>query len=239
MSAPHFPPLFQGVATAGADPFAVACSEARAGCDAGVVSYDITSDTLRAAIVFAPEVPLQSALIMRVICGIGFQNALGALAPPEVSVHLEWQGNIRVNGALCGALQLAASPQEPEHEPDWLVVGLTLALWSDSEETGETPDETTLFNEGCGDVDAMLLLEAWVRHTLVWINRWDEDGVKPVHDEWIGLAQGIGEPVSIAGQSGTFLGVDENFGLLLQQDDQTVIIPIIQTLTPTPATEVS
>ncbi|WP_187428881.1 hypothetical protein ROLI_016640 [Roseobacter fucihabitans] len=234
MSGPAFPPLFQGLATAGADPFAAACSEARAGCDAGLVTYDITLDRLQAAIVFAPEVPLRDAMVMLPLCGIGFQNALGALAPPEVSVHLEWQGNIRVNGAVCGAMQVAASPQEPEQEPDWLVVGLTLELWSAGQDKGDTPDKTTLYDEGCSEVDAVHLLEAWVRHSLVWLNRWDEDGVRPIHIEWTGLAHGKGDTLSFGAQSGTYIGVDETFGLLLQQDAQTVMIPITQTLTEAP-----
>lgn len=231
MSGPGFPPLFQGLATAGADPFDVARSEADAGCDAGLVAYDITLDRLRAALVFAPEVSLRDAMIMLPICGIGFQNALGALAPPEVSVHLAWQGDIRVNGAVCGALKVAAAPHDADRAPNWLVVGLTLTLWSDAADAGTTPDQTTLFDEGCGEVDATHLLEAWVRHTLVWINRWEEDGVKPVHDEWTGLVHGVSQQIDIDGSSGTFLGVDENFGLLLQQDDQTQIMSMMRNLT--------
>lgn len=234
MSGPNFPPLFQGLATAGADPFVVACSEARTGCDAGLVTYDIALDQLRAAIVFAPEVSLQEAMIMLPLCGIGFQNALGALAPPEVSVHLEWGGGLRLNGATCGALQVAASPPEPQGEPDWLVVGLNVTLWSEGNDKGATPDETTLYDEGCSDVEAAHLLEAWVRHTLVWINRWDEDGVKPIHNEWNGLAHGKGEQITAGDHTGKFLGIDETFGLLLQQDDQTVMIPLTQTLTEAP-----
>ena len=234
MSGLSFPPLFQGLATAGADPFYVACSEARTGCDAGLVAYDMAPDRLRAAIVFAPEVSLEDAMIMLPICGIGFQNALGALAPPEVGVHLEWGGGIRVNGGQCGTLKAAATPANPAEEPDWLVIGLEVHLWSDTSDTGLTPDVTSLYDEGCAEVEAPGLLEAWVRHTLVWINRWSEDGVKPLHAEWLGLAHGLKDPISSAGAQGTFLGVDENFGLLLQHIDGTAIIPISTNLRDVP-----
>lgn len=234
MSGLSFPPLFHGMATAGADPFAVACHEASAGCDAGLVAYDLRPVMLRAAIVFAPEVPLREAAIVLPICGVGFQNALGALAPPEVSVHLEWSGVLRVNGGRCGRLSMAASPHDPAAEPDWLVVGLALDLWPASEETGHTPDETALFAEGCADVEAPLLLEAWVRHTLVWINRWQEDGVRPVHTEWSGLAHGLRDVTEVTGKTGTFLGVDETFGMLLQIGDKTTIIPLTDLLRETP-----
>ena len=83
---------------------------------------------------------------------------------------------------------------------------------------------------GCSEVDAANLIEAWARHTLNWITRWDGEGVKPVHDEWRGLVHGIGEDIDIDGKVGTFLGVDENFGLLLRTGDETTLIPLTKLL---------
>jgi hypothetical protein len=40
------------------------------------------------------------------------------------------------------------------------------------------------------------------------------------------LAHGIGEDITQNGQGGTFLGVDENFGMLLRNDQQTTVIPL-------------
>ena len=81
---PVFPPLLTGAQAE--DPFAQACAEARQGCDAGLVLYNLGPSVLQAAIVFAPEVPLAQAMAMLPLCAVGFQNALGALAPPEVAV---------------------------------------------------------------------------------------------------------------------------------------------------------
>ena len=227
MNQPSFPPLFSGQElTGGLDPFDKACTQASLGSDAGVVVYNLAADEMRAAIVFAPEVPLEEAMVMLPACGIGFQNALGALAPPEVAVHLEWDGKLRINGASCGRLRIAASTDDPTEEPHWLVVGLELPLWPPSEDTGTTPDRTALYAEGCADVDATHLLESWAKHTLVWINRWLEEGVQPLHAEWRGLAHGVGEDITIDKKSGVFLGVDENFGMLLRQGDDTTLIPL-------------
>lgn len=211
-----------------------ACAQARAGCEAGLVAYDLRADVMRAALVFAPEVALREAAIMLPICGIGFQNALGALAPPETAVHLEWAGGIRLNGGTAGRLKMAASPPAPDQIPDWLVVGLELALWPASEETGRTPDVTALLSEGCGDVEAPTLVEAWVRHTLVWISRWSEDGARAVHSEWSGLVHGLGQDTTVNGAKGVFTGVDENFGMILQTDSATRIIPMTDILTEVP-----
>ena len=231
MSHPSFPPLFQGMAVEGqTDPFVKACLEAVRGCDSGLVVYNLGADLLSAAMVFSPDVSLGQAMVMLPLSGVGFQNALGALAPPEVAVHLDWDGGLRINGASCGRLRIAASGTDPKADVDWLVVGLELPLWPESDDPGEFPERTTLYAEGCADVQADTLLEAWVRHTLVGINRWSDEGVEPLHKDWRGLARGIGEETTINGRTGTFLGVDENFGMLLRHQDTTDLIPLTQVL---------
>jgi BirA family transcriptional regulator, biotin operon repressor / biotin---[acetyl-CoA-carboxylase] ligase len=231
MTTPEFPPLFSGQDAKGQDPFALACDAADTGCDAGLVFYDLGASSLRAAIVFAPDVPLANAAAMLPVCGVGFQNALGALAPPEVGVHLGWDGGIYLNGGRAGQLAMAASGTDPEVEPDWLVVALTLSLWPDSDDTGLTPDQTALYAEGCADVAPHHLLEAWVRHTLVGINSWADGGMAKLHAEWSGLAHGLEGQITVAGQTGSYVGLDENLGLLLKIDQETVLIPLTATLT--------
>ncbi len=234
---PTFPPLFQAQGLSGsADPFAKACAQALLGCDAGLVVHNVSAGLLRAAIVFAPEVGLQQAMPVMIACGIGFQNALGALAPPEVAVHLTWQGEILINGAHCGHLRVASSHSNPEDTPSWIVVGLELPLIPQDEGApGHTPDQTCLYEEGCVDVNATQLLEAWVRHTLIWINRLTDEGTKPLHAEWRGLAKGLGEEVQIdlsgVQHSGVFMGVDEHFGMLLRSGDDTQLLPLSALLT--------
>ncbi len=224
------PPLFSAHDAQGGDPFALAVAAATEGCDAGLVIHDLAADTLRAAIVFAPDVPLAQATAILPVCGVGFQNALGALAPPEVGVHLGWDGTIYVNGGICGALRMAAS-DTIDGMADWLVIDLTLFLWPASDETGLTPDMTALYAEGCADVDAATLLEAWVRHTLVGINAWSDGGTKTLHREWIGLAHGLAGDITAAGQTGSYIGVDESMGLLLKVAGNTTLIPLTAILT--------
>ena len=227
MNTPSFPPLFSGLAVESqVDPFDKACAEAARGCDAGLVVHDLGANTLRAALVFAPDVQLADAIAILPLCGVGFQNALGALGPPEVAVHLEWTGGLRINGATCGTLRVAASSADPTAEPDWMVIGLELPLWPANDAPGETPDQTALYSEGCADVNAMELLESWVKHTLVGINTWTEDGVKSLHKDWRGLSYGIGEGISINKFSGTFLGVDEQFGMLIRAGKTTHLVPL-------------
>lgn len=227
MSDPAFPPLMSGLAVEGGiDPFEKACAMAALGCDAGLIVHNVTANRLMAALVMAPEVPLERAMAMLPACGVGFQNALGALGPPEVAVHLDWSGGIRVNGACCGRLRCAAGSAEPDSEPGWLVVGLDIPLLQTEANPGNRPDRTALYDEGCADVDATALLESWARHTLGWITRWEEDGARALHAEWRGLAHGLGEDTARNGLTGTFLGVDENFGMLLRDGEKTHLIPL-------------
>lgn len=226
-AAPVFPPLMQGLAAGpAADPFDVACQKAVMGVDAGLVVHRLAMDRMGAAMVFAPEVPLAEAVAMLPVCEVGFQNALGALAPPEVAVHLGWGGDIFVNGARCGRFRMAASGDDPDAVPDWLVVGFELPIMMGVSDPGQTPDQTALHDEGCADVEPLALLESWARHTLNWISRWEAEGVRPVHEEWRGLAHGVGDAVTWGDLSGTFVGIDEAFGMLLREKATTHLIPL-------------
>lgn len=236
MTEPNFPPLMSGLAVSGAThPFDTACAMAAQGCDAGLIVHNITANHLMAALVMAPEVPLADAMAMLPTCGIGFQNALGALAPPEVAVHLEWSGGLRLNGAACGRLRAAAGGTDPDLEPDWLVIGLEVPLMQISERPGDQPDQTALYDEGCAEVDPVQLLEAWARHTLVWINTWEDSGARALHAEWRGLAWSVDKEVTQGGLTGTFMGVDERFGMLLRADDDTTHLIPLTTLLETQA----
>ena len=60
---PVFPPLFHGHALRGStDPFAKGCAQAMLGCESGLVTYNVAADKLAAAVVLAPEVPLEKAM---------------------------------------------------------------------------------------------------------------------------------------------------------------------------------
>lgn len=228
---PVLPPLLTPVAvSASVDPFEKAVSLASLGCDAGTVVHGVFVDRLRASIIFGPEQSLEDAMAMWCACGVGFSNALGALAPPEVAVHLEWGGGLRVNGASCGRLRASSSTRDPSLEPDWLVIGIEIPFIMVAEAPGITPDQTALYMEGCGDVDPTMLLESWSRHTLSWVNRWMEDGNAPLHSEWRSMAHDMGETVSLTygGEeiSGIFVGIDEKFGMLVRTAGETRLLPL-------------
>lgn len=234
---PSFPPLFRGEQSgAGVDPFSKAISAAIIGVDPGLIIYNVEPHLLRAAMVLAPEAPLEDSMAMVFAASLGFADALGVLAPPEVGVHMDWPSTLRVNAAKCGKIQAAASDTSADQEPDWLVVGLNIPVFpiADTVEPGETPDQTTLAEEGCADVSPISLLESWARHTLVWINRWLDEGMAPLHADWRSRAFSMGDEITINVQglshSGTFVGIDEKGGLLLRSNNETTLLPLSQML---------
>ena len=82
IESPRFPPLLTGeVVPPHTDPFDKAVSRAIAGVDSGTVFYSEAVDTLRAALVLAPETPLEEAIQAVYVAQIGLAESLGALAP--------------------------------------------------------------------------------------------------------------------------------------------------------------
>ena len=219
-----FPPLLTGRAVAD-DPFEVACAAAGE-ADPGTVFYSPDPDRMRAAILLAPEVPLREAAGVCFAVSLGLNDAIGALAPPEVGVHLEWPDRIRVNGARAGRLRMAASTADPEVEPEWLAVGIELAVRSQSSDApGLTPDETCLHEEGCGEIGTPDLIEAWGRHMMNWLHIYLTDGFAELHEEWRAKAHGLGGAVEYP-EPGTFVGLDEWGGMILKAGDATRILPL-------------
>ncbi len=224
-----FPPLLTGRAVAG-DPFAAAIQAAQDGCDAGLVLYDPVSPDLQAALVLAPEVALAEAAVMLPLAGVALQNAVGSVAPPEVALQLGWSGKVHVNGAKAGQLRMVAPKGDRNSPPDWMVIGLSLRFVSDDIDGGQNPDETALHAEGCGDLMPLDVLESWSRHLLTQLHIWEQDGIAPLHREYSGLVFGMGDAIDQSGHSGTFLGLDEQLGMLVKTGEGTRLVPLTDLL---------
>ena len=97
------------------------------------------------------------------------------------------------------------------------------------------PNWTALNQEGCGEVDGITLLETWARHSLLWLNGLDDPaGRSALYREWKGLVWNLGKETSVAlpGETlrGMFLGVDQNFGMILKTGDDTRLLPLTRIL---------
>ena len=222
---PVFPPLLRPFAvTPDRHPFERCLELAVEGAEAGTLLWSIGQDVCEGAIVLAPEQPLEPSLPIVLIASLGLADGLGALVPPIVAVTFGWPDRIEVNGGVVGGVRFAcAATESAEAVPDWLVIGFGIAM------RGRTDDathggfrRTTLADEGCGEVMTIDLLEAFSRHFLGWINRWQESGVEPVQKAWLSRATGLGKPIEVRlgdqVREGTFEGLTETGALRLVKD---------------------
>ncbi len=225
---PQFPPLFSGeVVPIDTDPFDEAVCRAIAGVDSGTIFYSEAVDRLRAALVLAPETPLEDAIQAVYVAQIGLAESLGALAPPEVPVHFEWPDRIKVNGAVCGGVRFSADVSDPEAYPDWLVIGIDVAFMDLTDEPGKDPNRTCLQEEGCGEIVPMALLESWSRHTLLWLTYFMDSGFERVHKEWRPRCDTLGGAIDQP-KPGVFVGLDDKGRMLLRQDAMTESLSLIE-----------
>lgn len=235
---PSFPPLFTGVRTpVGVDPLAKAAAAAGApdGVAAGTLFWSDRDDALDAALALAPENALGDAMAMVFAVANGLGDAIGALTPPEVALTWEWPDIVKVNGARCGTVRAEAAGRDPEATSPWLVVGVTIQIAARSDaEPGRDPSVTALIEEGCADLTRQRLLESWSRHSLVWINRWLDDGFRPLHDAWVARVERRGETVDLAyagaRREGLFLGLDERGGMLMKTPDGVETLDLVHML---------
>lgn len=235
---PTFPPLLTGHAvTAPQRPLEEACRGAAGGeYGAGDLVWARNLDRVQAALVLEPDVAPEQAREMLFVAMVAAGDSIGALAPPEVAITWDWPATLRANGAVIGGIDLVTAPQATEAgEPEWLVVGLDVALRNTSRdvEPGHDPDHTTLYDEGCAEIGRTLLVESWSRHLLSWIDTWRQEGFEPVHQAWMFRASQRNAAMRYqrdgATHEGTFIGLDDHGGLLLKGEAGTVLLEVRDT----------
>ena len=221
---PSFPPLFRGERVpAHANTFLKAMIAAKDNVDPGLIFYSEDIGNLEVSLVLAPDMTLEKSLGMVLVNQMGIADSLGALAPPEVAVHFNWPNKIKVNGAFCGNTFFKASTPIENEIPEWLIVGFKIPfLWDKNMEAGDNPNITVLSNEGCLEITPYSLLESWSRHTLVWLNRFLDEGLSPIHKAWSEKCDNLGETINYPA-SGKFMGLDENGNMLLRNSQGTII----------------
>jgi biotin-(acetyl-CoA carboxylase) ligase len=230
---PVFPPLLSGRAVeAGASAFADASRAAASGAaGAGELFWSQAVDRLDLAVVLEPEVDEARALQVHFVLMVACGDAVGAIGPPELALQYRWPTAILANGAQVGRARLALpAAGDTATAPAWMVAGVEMAMLGapDRPEPGLAPQQTTLWDEGCADMDPVSLVESISRHFLAWLNIWQDDGFGPVHEAWLARCEERGGELALdhAGKrhQGRFLGLDENGNLLLQSGRGTTTL---------------
>lgn len=208
---PQLPPLLHAEAVDSGDVHAKAVARAAAG-EVGLVCYAPTGSLLDFALTLAPEVDASAAAQMHHVLMVALGDAIVALAPPEVMISYQFPGVLLLNRGIAGTVKITQGPVSAQTNcPTWMVVGAHLRLSSEMQTMSldERMANTSLEEEGAGYISRTRLLEACCRHFLVWLNKWEEDGFKPVHDMWSNRTEHHGELRTADGRTADWLGLDE------------------------------
>ncbi|MGD9868581.1 MAG: biotin/lipoate--protein ligase family protein [Hyphomicrobiales bacterium] len=233
---PIFPPLLKGhPVESDQDAFETACGGAVSGrLGAGDVVWSRNPYTLDLAIVLEPDVPAATAVQMMPLLMVAVGDSIGALTPPQVGQTFTWPDIVRINGGEAGVVR-GALPKDasPDTAPAWLVVGFGMRHMRGPKdpEPGEVPDITWLGEEGGGELTRTDMIESFCRHFLTWLNHWDDEGFKPVHESWTYRAEERGGDITVesGGESvtGAFVGLDDGGNLLVRRDGRHISFALL------------
>ena len=122
MPLPSLPPAFHLIALdREVAAFERAVRAAPRGIDDGTVYWTDRTDRLELAIVLEPETPARRALEAVYVLTVAAGDALEQLLPPEVPVAFAWPGDLIVDGAKIGSVQVALAPVagRSQRRPGW------------------------------------------------------------------------------------------------------------------------
>lgn len=235
---PQFPPLISGHrADGGADPVDLAFSRAATGeLGGGDLVWSPVTHEARFALVVEPDIDAAGTLALVPLMMVAVADALGAIGPPNLALTFDWPATLRANGAKVGSVAMRFPEAVGAGDiPPFAVLGVDLAIaWPGSQrrEPGHVSGRTVLHEEGCGDLDHVAIIEACARHFLTWLDTWQTQGFRAVHEHWLLRGPRRGEAVTVdCGGSllkGEMVGLDEAGGILVRSDGDTVLVSLAQ-----------
>lgn len=182
--------------------------------------WESVTGNLFFSLVLRPDVPLSRAAELGFAASLALYDALGSTIAPGHQAYCKWPNDILLNGSKVAGLLMETSGASGDAPAEWVVLGIGVNIvWAPSET--EFP-ATCLREEGIEDVDAQLMLEAFSRHYLQWLQRWLEDSFDPIRQNWLWRAYGKGENlrarIGTNEWSGTFVDIDETGALRIETE---------------------
>lgn len=158
--------------------------------------------------------PLAQAAQLGFVAALALAEALAALAP-QARFQCKWP-----NDVWCDGRKIAGMLLESAGQGDLVVLGVGV-------DVAEAPDPAlfpavALRDVGC-TADAGQVLAAFCAMLAPWLSVWSRDGFAAIRSAWLARARGLGEPVAVRLEhqtlTGTFAGLDDDGGLLLELPD--------------------
>ncbi len=125
---------------------------------------------------FTPDRPFDGANVLLSLGALALFDAVAVLAPPQVPVHILAPDGLAVDGGRVATLRAAQAACRVDAIPDWAVLGIDVVVGPRGGAPGDTPDRTSLAEEGFGDVTPADVLTHMSRHLLGWIDAWQQHG---------------------------------------------------------------
>ena len=184
-------------------------------------SWSSPRGNLCLSLVLRPDCSPAEAAQLGFVAALGVGDAVGSVAPPMIELRYKWPNDVLFNDRK-GAGILLESQMTPEGALDWLVLGIGLNV-AHYPEDSDFPATSLRFEGAPADVTDVVVLEAFSRHFLSWVNRWLEDGFAPIRKGWLSHAYGLGEEIRVnlprESLSGRFHSLDESGTLMLELPD--------------------
>ncbi len=173
------------------------------------------------SLVLRPDCPLADAAQLGFVAALAMGDAIGSIAPPMLEVTYKWPNDVLVHERKVAGL-LLESKSAAGGALEWLILGIGVNIQSHPDDA-RFPATNLIFESVGPEVNDALLLEAFSRHFLTWVNRWTEDGFAPIRRAWLSHAHGVGEAIEVRLAKdtlrGTFRDLDETGALILELPD--------------------
>jgi biotin-(acetyl-CoA carboxylase) ligase len=217
------PPLFSPVLISGQSPWDAALTVISAGqAEAGQVFYIEQKNRLELALILEPDVVREKAQQMLHVMMVAIGDALGAIIPPEIAIQYRWPNGLLANGARFGSVNLQFFGDD--EEADYLVLGVKFTLRDDIEDIDPGLYEgTTLWDEGCGELELNRLIESICRHFQLQLNTWQEEAFAPIHQTWVGRYDDNKALLLEDDVEANFIGLDEMGNGLLKINGNSIL----------------
>jgi BirA family biotin operon repressor/biotin-[acetyl-CoA-carboxylase] ligase len=168
---------------------------------------------LYCALILRPEEPAASAVHIGYVATVSLAAAISSVVPPLIEVRFRWPNDVLLYDAKVAGMWLEAPPPINDRY-EWLALGIAVNVENAPDDLD--PPATSLWLEGATEATASGLLEIFSRHFLSWLNRWAEEGFKPIRRAWSIRPHGLGQPLTIELESerlhGTFVELDGQGG---------------------------
>lgn len=153
----------------------------------GTLVWSERENVFDCAVVLTAEGPLNESLQIVPVAQLALSDALASAVDPGIKIAFRWPDIIDANDRQVGRITLTVPPGcAPEETPDWLILGVRVAIMGTAEELfGSAGETTSLHFERSLDVTSEDILAAFCRHLLSWINLWLDEGFDRVRRSWI------------------------------------------------------